>query len=97
MELLPENLLHKIHKYRHEMLYSKVMKQLKTYSLDTVSIVSLEFLEYGCYEFGEFGGIRTPCIHIININATPYEILCLIHNEHDILSDHWCRPYGDVL
>ena len=47
------------------MLYSKVMKQLQTYRLTTVFIVSLKFLEYGYYEFG---GIRTPCVNINNIN-----------------------------
>ena len=82
------------------MLYSKVMKQLKTYRLNTVFIFSLEFLEYGCHEFGEFGefcGIRTPCININSISSRPYEILCLIHNKRDVLSNLWCRPYGGVL
>ena len=73
------------------------MKKLKTYRLNIVFIVSLEFLEYGCYEFGEFGGIRTPCININNINSTSYEILCLINHKRDILSNRWCRPYGGVL
>ena len=72
MNKLPECSI--MYKLRHEMLYSKIMKQLKTYRLNTVFIVSLEFLEYGHYEFGEFGGIRTPCINIHNINATPYYI-----------------------
>ena len=61
------------------MLYSKVMKQLQTYRLNTVFSVSLEFLEDGYYEFGEsgeFGGIRTPYVNINSINSTPYEILC---------------------
>ena len=49
------------------MIYSKVMKQLKTYRLNTVFIVSIDFLDYGYYEFG---GVRRPCIDINNINAT---------------------------
>ena len=60
------------------MLDSNVVKQLKAYRLNTVFIVSLEFLEYGYYdvgEFGELGCIRTPCVNICNINSTPYEIL----------------------
>ena len=85
------------------MIYSKVMKQSTTYRLNTVFIVSLEFWDYGCYEFGEFGefgefcGIKTPCININNANSTPYEILCLIYNKRDMLSNRWCRPYGGVL
>ena len=94
MELLPESLITKIYKYKHEMLYSKVMKQLKTYRTNIVFIVSLEFLEYGYYEFG---GVRTPCININNINSTSYEILCLINHKRDILSNRWCRPCGGVL
>ena len=61
-------LSHIIYELRHEVLYYKVMKQLKTYRLHTVFIVSLEFLEYGYYEFG---GARTPSIDLNNINATP--------------------------
>jgi hypothetical protein len=62
------------------MSYSKVMKQLKTYRLNTVFIVSIEFLEYGYYNFG---GVRTPCIDLNNIDATSYEILCLINNDYN--------------
>ena len=79
------------------MLYSKIMRQLKSYRLNTVFILSLEFLEYGHYEFGEFGGIRTPYINSDNINSTPDEILCLIYDKRDLLSNRWCRPYGGVL
>ena len=62
MDTLPECLIYIIYKYKHEMLYSKIMKQLKTYRLNTVFIVLLKFLEYGYYEFG---GVRTPCIILI--------------------------------
>ena len=76
------------------MLYSKVAKQLKTQGINTIFIVSSEFLDYGYYEFG---GVRTPCIDINNINSTSYEILCLIYNKRDMLSNRWSRPYGGVL
>ena len=79
---------------RHEMLYSQVMKQFKNYKLNTVFILSLEFLEHG---YCEFGGVGTPCISIININSTSYEILCLINNKHDILFDRWRRACGGVV
>ena len=58
------------------MIYSSVIRQLKTYRLNTHFIVSTEFLEHGYYEFG---GVRTPCIDIHSIDATSYEILCLIN------------------
>ena len=58
-----------------------------------VFIVSLEFLEYG---YHEFGGARTPSIDINNINATPQEILCLIHNS-DTRTYRWSRPNGGLV
>ena len=62
------------------MIYSQVMKQLKAYRLNTVFIVSIKFLENGYYDFG---GVRTPCIDINNINATSYEILCLMNTDYN--------------
>ena len=70
------------------MLYSKVMKQLKTYRVNPVFLVSVELLEYGNFEFV---GVRTPCIDINNIDATSYEILCLINND---FSSKWVRGFG---
>ena len=88
MDKLPSDLITKIYKYKHEMLYSKVMKQLKTYRLNIVFIVSLEFLEYGYYEFG---GVGTPCINTNNIDATSYEILCLINSDYN---SKWVGGFG---
>ena len=80
MNKLPENIVDKIYRFEHEMLYSSVMKQLNTYRLNTHFIVSIEFLEHGYYEFG---GIRTASIDINSIDATSYEILCLINNDNN--------------
>ena len=80
MDKLPEIIVDKIYRFNHEILFSSVIKQLKTYRLNTHFIVSLEFLEHGYFEFG---GIRTPCININNINSTSYEILCLINNDYN--------------
>ena len=65
MDKLPECLTNKIYKLNHEMIYSKVMNQLKSYRLNTVFIVSIEFLKYGYYDFG---GVRTQCINLHNTN-----------------------------
>ena len=86
--MLPEGLVDIIYKYKHDMLYSKVMKQIKTYIVNTVFLVSLKFLEYGYFEFG---GVRTPCIDINNIDATSYEILCLINND---FNSKWVKGFG---
>ena len=43
---IPEGLEEQLYKYKHEIIFSKVMKQLKTYGVNTLLIVSLEFLEW---------------------------------------------------
>ena len=88
MDTLPGCLIHLIYKYKHEMLYSKVMKQLKTYRLNLVLIVSLEFLEYG---YCEFGGGCTRSIDINNIDATSHEILGLLNNDYN---SKWVGGFG---
>ena len=90
MELLPEGLVDIIYKYKHEVLCSKVMKQLKTCRVNTVVLVSLKFLEYGYFEFG---GVRTPCININTIDATSYEILCLRSND---FNSKWVSGFGST-
>ena len=80
MDKLPENIVDTIYRFEHEMLYSSVMKQFKTYRLNIVFIVSIEFLLYG---YDEFRGIRIPCIDLNNMNATCYAILCLISNDNN--------------
>ena len=67
MELLPDSFIDRISKYMHEMLYSKVMRQLRTYRLNTVFNVSLDVLKYGYYEYG---GFRATCININEFNAS---------------------------
>ena len=94
MDTLPEFLINKIHKYKHEMLYYRVMKQSQTYRLHTVFIVSVEFLEYGYYEPH---CVRIPSNNNDNINATSQEILCLISNDRNTISYRWSWPYGGVL
>ena len=85
---IPEGLEDKIYKYKHGMLYYKVMGQLKTYRVNIVFIVSLEFLEHG---YVELEGVRIPCIDINSIDATSYQILCLINND---FNSRWVRGFG---
>ena len=80
MENLPEEIQATIYKYNHEMLYYKVMYQLKTYRINCYFIVSIDFLENGYYEFGH---LRTKCIDINCIDATSYEILSLINADYN--------------
>ena len=80
MNNLPEELEAQIYRNIHEILYYKVMSQLKTYRINCYFIVSIEFLENGYYEFGN---MRTPCINLNSIDATSYEILSLINADYN--------------
>ena len=74
--LFPEDVLKIIYKFEHEMWFSDVTKQLKSYRLKTAFNVPISFLE-SAY----FGIVKLKCININNINASPYQILCLIRKS----------------
>ena len=79
MEKIPDEIREQIYRFNHEILYYKVMSQLKTYRINCYSIVSIDFLENGYYHFGH---IRSKCIDINYIDATPYEILSIINVDN---------------
>ena len=92
MEKLPE-CLNIVYKSKHEMLYSKVVNQLKTYRLKTVFIETLDDDEFCVLEWR-----RIPSIDNNDMIATPYELLSLIYNDKENQrSNRWRRPYGGVL
>ena len=75
MERTPE-CLNIVYKSKHEVLYSKVMNQLQKYRLKTVFIETLDDDGFNVLEWR-----RIPSIDINDIDATPYEILCLTYND----------------
>ena len=79
MDLLPLDVIINIYKYKHEIECSKVMDQLKLDRLNTVFVVSLDFMKRGCYNFG---GVKTPCIDINNIDALSGGIISLINYDY---------------
>ena len=74
--VLPNDIINIIYKFEHEMLFSDVTKQLKSYRLKTAFNVPISFLE-SAY----FGIVRIKCIDINNINASSRQILCLIRKR----------------
>ena len=75
MNTLPSGVVDKIHKYSHQMLFSKCMKQLKLYRVHGSLNVSWDFLESAHYVLN---GVRIPCFDINNIKALSQNILNLI-------------------
>ena len=78
MDSLPLNLVTYIYKLNHEMRYHAVMVQLRTYRLHTRYLVSVDFLKYGYYSFGEY---RVASIDINNIDALSGDIVNLIKSD----------------
>ena len=92
----PPECLNIDYKLKHKELFSKIMNQLNNYRLKTV------FLETLDDDDDEFSVIEWRRIQ--SVNSTPYEILCLIHNDrntrhNDRNTRHnsWRRPYGGLL
>ena len=75
MNNLPSDVVDKIYKYSHQMLFSKCMKQLKLYRVHGSLNVSWDFLESAHYVLN---GVRIPYFDIDNIEASSQNILNLI-------------------
>lgn len=80
MDRLLVDVVDQIYRNAHEMNYCEVMQQLKLYRVHTVFNVSLDFVEYAQFCIN---GSRKQCIDINNINASPNQILNLIHHDND--------------
>jgi hypothetical protein len=59
MNKLPEDVVNQNYRFEHEMLDSKVMKQLNTYILNTYFIVSLEL--FGTWALRSWWNKNTMC------------------------------------
>ena len=68
------------------------MNHVKKYRLKTVFIETLDDDGFSVLEWR-----RIPSIEINDIDATPYEILCLISNDRNTRHNSWSRPDGGVL
>ena len=82
MEQLPQEVVNKIYKYTHQMVYSEVMKQLKLYRVHSSFNVSWDFLESAHYVLN---GVRLPCFDINNIEGSSQRILTSIHYDNMFL------------
>ena len=88
----PPECLNIVYKSKDEVLFSKVMIQLHKYRLKTVFVDTLDDDGLCVLEWR-----RIPSIDINDIDATPYEILCLIYSDINTRHNSWSRPYGGML
>ena len=82
MNNLPSDVVDKIYKYSHQMLYSECMKQLQLYRVHSAFNVSWDFLEYAHYCLND---VRKPCIDINNIEVSSRKILTSINYDNSFL------------
>ena len=82
MNKLPSDVVNRIYKYSHQMLYSECMRQLKLYRVHSAFNVSWDFLEYAHYCLND---VRKPCIDINNIEVSSRKILNMIYYDKEVL------------
>ena len=83
MNTLPSDVVNKIYRYSHQMLYSECMKQLQLYRVHSAFTVSWDFLEYSHYFSND---VRTPCIDMNNIEVSSRTILTSIDYDSKVLN-----------
>ena len=76
MNTLPSDVVNRIYRHSHQMLYSECMKQLKLYRVHGSLNVSWDCLESARHVLN---GVRIPCFDINNIEASSHNILNLIY------------------
>ena len=79
MNRLPEDVLGKIFKYKHEIEYAKVMEDLIHHKINWRYNVTIGMLTYKFYLNEE--GVRIPSIEVSDIEVFAIEILSRIRSK----------------
>ena len=79
MNRLPEDVLDKIFKYKHELEYAKVMEDLIQHKIDCRYNVTIGVLTYMLYLNEE--GVQIPSIELSDIEVFSFEILSRIRSN----------------
>ena len=84
MNKLNDNVLDIIYKYKHQLEFKDIMKELIQYKINCKYNVSMEDLKYMFYVNKD--GVRVSCIDVSSINVFAYEILNLIKKPKMLLN-----------
>jgi len=79
MNKLNDNVLDIIYKYKHQLEFKDIMKELIQYKINCKYNVSMEDLKYMFYVNKD--GVRVSCIDVSSINVFAYEILNAIKKQ----------------
>ena len=79
MNILPDNIIDIIYKYKHNLEYTNVMSELIQHKIHCKYNVTIEMLKYMFYVNQD--GFKIACIDVSSINVFAYEILNEIKNN----------------
>ena len=79
MNILPDNIIDIIYKYKHNLEYTNVMNELIQHKIHCKFNVTIEMLKYMFYVNQD--GFKIACIDVSSINVFAYEILNEIKNN----------------
>ena len=79
MNSLPDDILNKIFKYKHQLEFKDILNELTQIRINCRYMFSLSFVKSATY-LSHHNKVK-PCIDINNIDVEYYEILDLINNK----------------
>ena len=90
MDYLPEEVIDKIYRYKHQLEYKSVMNELILHRLNTAFNMTLDMVEMMLYY--DHNGCARKVINIDNIECFAHEILAVILNrKHNVYINYWER------
>ena len=90
MDYMPEEVIDKIYRYKHQLEYKSVMNELILHRLNTAFNMTLDMVEMMLYY--DHNGCARKVINIDNIECFAHEILAVILNrKHNVYIDYWER------
>ena len=79
MNSLPDDILNKIFKYKHQLEFKDILNELTQIRINCRYMFSLSFVKSATY-LSHHNKVK-PCIDINNIDVEYYEILDIINNK----------------
>ena len=79
MNILPDNIIDIIYKYKHNLEYTNVMSELIQHKIHCKYNVTIEMLKYMFYVNQD--GFKIACLDVTSINVFAYELLNEIKNK----------------
>ena len=81
MNILPDNIIDIIYKYKHNLEYTNVMSELIQHKIHCKYNVTIEMLKYMFYVNQD--GFKIACLDVTSINVFAYELLNEIKTKND--------------